>query len=53
MRYTMNPDGTLENVVTDVQSSDIREVLAKYGTEELDSDMLDRMATYDTHKLFK
>lgn len=49
----MNPDGTVENVVTDVQSDKIREVLSKFETKELDSEMVDRMSTYDTHKLFK
>ncbi len=53
MQYRINPDGTVEQVVTEVQSKEIRSKLDKYGTKELDSEMLDRMATYDTHKLFK
>lgn len=53
MKYKMNPDGTVEQVETTVQSEKIREALSKYGTKELDSEMVDRMSTYDTHKLFK
>lgn len=50
MKYTVNPDGTVNTVVTD-DKSEIRRVLSKFGTGtvELSEDMMD----YDDHKLFK
>jgi hypothetical protein len=50
MKYTLNPDGTVNTVITD-DKSEIRIVLAKYvtGDLELSEDMMD----YDSHRLFK
>lgn len=50
MKYTMNPDGTVNTVITD-DKSEIRRVLSKYGTKELE--LSDNMMDYDDHKLFK
>lgn len=49
MKYTMNPDGTVNTVVVD-EKSEIRRKLAKYDvTPEVSEDMQE----YDSHKLFK
>ena len=48
MKYTINPDGTVNTVTTD-DKSEIRRVLSKYQPEvEVSEDMQD----YDDHKLF-
>ena len=49
----MNPDGTLENVVTTVRSESIREKLEQFDTKGLDEETIKNMSTYDSHKLFK
>ncbi len=50
MKYTINPDGTVNTVVTDIKSEEIRRVLSKWQPEvETSEDMLE----YDDHKLFK
>lgn len=49
MRYTVNPDGTVNTVTTD-DKSEIRRRLAKYDPQyEVSEDMQE----YDDHKLFK
>lgn len=49
IKYTINPDGTVNSVTTD-DKSEIRRKLQKFkANPELSEDMQD----YDDHKLFK
>jgi hypothetical protein len=51
MKYTINPDGTIE---TKQDESPFRKRLKEIsGDPQLDPEMLERMSEYDTHKLFK
>lgn len=49
MKYTINPDGTVNKVVTDTKS-EIRRVLSKF---EVEVEVSEDMQEYDSHKLFK
>lgn len=49
MKYTINPDGTVNTVVTDTKS-DIRRVLSKF---EVEVEVSEDMQEYDSHRLFK
>lgn len=48
MKYQVYPDGTIGIIKTDK-----KEETKNKDIVQLDKEMLERMSTYDTHKLFK